>query len=300
MFENFIPYFMKLAIEQITIEQIRLLKWQKGNEYLPLIADLVKLSLEMQEWLLGKSTIRNPIRSFKIKALRIEAKADKISEKLWIANKLNIVSVFEYAEQEEKRTSKTFEYQLKINFNLQRQRLLEQVRGARLLKNNNDLGEEVEKIFLEYFNKNLDSDVIAVRGGHVFDLDNNQSNQMDIIIIPSKMLSMCPSDTLTGKYNVLIDNVVAAFSIKSTLNKKSFKGAWNDIQSIPVFKEKDDFYPNLKDEHTWPLCFILSANSESIRILNQEWDKLIEENENHPLQLFMSLDKGYSLAGNAS
>ena len=75
------------------------------------------------------------------------------------------------------RAAKTFEYQLKVNFDLQRQRLLEQVRGARLLKNNNDLGEEVEKVFLEYLNKNLDSDVLAVRGGHIFDIDNNQSKQ---------------------------------------------------------------------------------------------------------------------------
>ena len=123
---------------------------------------------------------------------------------------------------------------------------------------------------------------------------------MDIIVIPSKMLSMCPSDTTTGKYNVLIDNVVAAFSVKSTLNKKNFKEAWNDIQSIPVFKEKDDFYPNLNGEHTWPLCFILGANSERMDILNREWDSLSAVNGKHPLQLFMTLDNGYSIAGNAS
>ena len=178
MFENVVPYFIELAVEQATREQVRLLKLQKKNEYLSLIVDLAKLSLAMQEWLLGKSTVRDPIKTFKTKAQRIEAKADKISEELWVSNKLNIISVFDYAEQEKNRSSKTFEYQLKINFNLQRQRLLEQVRGARLLKNNNDLGDEVEKIFLEYLNKNFDNDVLAVRGGHIFDLDNNQSNQI--------------------------------------------------------------------------------------------------------------------------
>ena len=35
-------------------------------------------------------------------------------------------------------------------------------------------------------------------------------------------------------------------------------------------------------------------------ILNREWDALTKENQKYPLQLFMTLDNGYSIAGDAS
>ena len=105
MFNNFVPYFIKLALEQVLVEEERLIKLQKKSEYLPLISDLIKLSVEMQKWLLGKNPLKDPIKSFKMIAKKIEVKADKISEKLWIPNMLNIVSVFEYAEQEKSKSS---------------------------------------------------------------------------------------------------------------------------------------------------------------------------------------------------
>ncbi len=305
MYNHIIPYYINLALEQVMKEQKKLLSLKNFSKetktYLPLIQNLSELAIELQDWLLGKLDKKSPIDYFHKKALKLEKKADKVSIKLWHANMLSVSSVFDYAKKEKTRLDNDLGMMFRTHYDIQRMRLLEQIKGAKLLQNNNDLGDEVEKIFLQYLEENLDNDCRVVRGGHIFDENNNRSSQMDIIVIPSKSLSMCPSATQDGKFNVMIDQVIAAFSVKSTLNKKSFEGAWNDIQSIPIFKDKEINYPSIKDSrHSWPLCFIISGNSIQLNLLNNKWEELIDKGQIHQLQLFLSLDRGYSIAGNSS
>jgi len=306
VFKNIIPYFMELAIEQTAKEQIRILKVAKCSkhykEYFPLIEDISKFSMELISWQRGKVLPKDPINSFRKKALRIEKKADKLAERLWKSNQLNIVCIFNYALQEQARSKNNFEMMLRTHYDVQRGRLLEQVRGARLLQQNSDLGDDVEKIFLEYLRLNLDSDCMVVRGGHIFDRFGKRSAQMDIIVIQAKTLSICPATTENGKYNVFVDQVIAAISVKSTLTEMEFEEAWNGLQSIPVYKDKANDFPRFVQgsEQAWPLCFIISANSSDLRKLNSKWDTLIAKGQTHQLQLFMSLQRGYSIAGNSS
>jgi|GEM_PF-3166015 len=55
-------------------------------------------------------------------------------------------SVFGLALTERERTGSSFAFLMRTDLDLQRIRLLEQVGGARLLHNNSDVGDEVERI----------------------------------------------------------------------------------------------------------------------------------------------------------
>ena len=305
VFKHTIPHFMRLALEQILRETKRILQLNhfvsNSSDYVPIVQELQELALDVQLWLTGKNSITDPITYFKGRFTAIEAEADRVSRKLWKANRLNLSSVLDYADQEKARIDGKFTFMLRTHLDIQRMRLMEQVRGARLLRNNSDLGEEVERIFVEYLSANLDPDLMVLRGGHIFDLDGNSSKQMDIVVVPARTLSLTPADTTDGKCNVLVDQVVAAISVKSTLNPTSFEAAWADIQSIPPYAQKDEDFPALKGaKHAWPLCFILGANSSPLRELDVKWDELIQNGQSHQLQLFMSLERGYKIAGNSS
>jgi hypothetical protein len=305
MFKDIIPYFINLSLEQVLREQKRLLGLpsfsESSGDYMPLTVSLSQVALDMQLWLLGKSEVRDPINHFRQALLRIEEQADVISLKLWRPNLLNVSCVLDYADQEKERIEGKFPFMLRAHLSIQRMRLLEQVRGARLLQNNSDLGDEVEKIIAEYLSANLESDLLVVRGGHIFDLKGNRSDQMDVIVVPAWTLPMCPSDTSQGRVNVLVDQVIAAISVKSTLTPGTFEDAWKEIQSIPLYEERDKDHPRLAgSKHAWPLCFIVGANSSALDEIDRKWDELIQKGQCHQLQLFLSLERGYRIAGNFS
>ena len=73
----------------------------------------------------------------------LEAAADRISERIWQSAPVSLTPVFEKIRGLRKQRSKEKSYakQLRAQFNNFRLGLLEQVTGARLLENNNDLGE---------------------------------------------------------------------------------------------------------------------------------------------------------------
>jgi len=305
MFAHCIPHFLNLLLEQVLREQTRISvakEHQRGDpRYDPLVSSLGELALELHLWSRGKKPLDDPFGHFRKRCEAIESQADQVSRDMWRGNCLNLVSVLDYAEQERNRLEGTFEFMLRTHYDIQRMRLLDQVNGARLLQNNNDLGDEIEKILVQYLSDNLGRDMHPIRGGHIFDSSGNRSNQMDIIIVPADSLAMCPADTVEGKHNVLVDQVVAALSVKSTLTAATFEAAWNDIQSIPVYPEKDSAHPSIKGtSHAWPLCFIMGANSKDTQRVDERWSKLCASGQRHQLQMRICLDAGYTVAGNSS
>jgi uncharacterized protein DUF6602 len=297
-----IPYFINLALQQGIQEQNRIIDHAVRNKSLKEHSKLIKnigiYNLELQQWQMGRFNKSNPLKYFGGQALKLEKQGDRLAEKLWSGNCLSLYCIFNYANLEKEYSKNKFEMMLRTHFDIQRIRLLEQIRGARLLQQNSDLGDDVEKVFVEYLQQNLDNDCKVVRGGHIFDQEGNRSKQIDIMVIQAKTFSMCPASTLQGKHNVTVDQVIAAISVKSTLTEKEFEDAWLGIQSIPIYSEQDEDYVGLKD-NAWPLCFIVCANSSDIRDLDNKWSSL-SNNPTHELQLFMSLEKGFSTSSNVS
>ena len=158
------------------------------------------------------------------------------------------------------------------------------------MENNADLGDEVERIFLQYLNRRLGNSVRVLRGGHIYDYENNRSDQIDIIITPANALGFCPADTGDGKCNVMVDQVIAAISVTSRLTPDGFRKRMEELERIPKFKQKAENYPGLA-EQAWPLTYIVGAECEDLRALEELWRKIGASDK--PPNMILLLDSGY-------
>ncbi|MBU1692818.1 MAG: hypothetical protein KKC51_02525, partial [Verrucomicrobia bacterium] len=209
-------------------------------------------------------------------------------------------SVFEHmiACDERGKSEGNFEGRLKANLDFARLRLLEQMHGARLLENSSCLGEDAEKVFVDFLKANLPGDIKVFRGGHIYDYEGNRSDQIDIIVTTPDALGFCPSETESGKYNALVDHVVAAISVKSSLKPVTFEACWKAIQSIPVYETMAKDHPPLKG-HAWPLCYILTGETTSLEDISKQWAECAATGMRHTVQVLLSLNEGYAYPGNA-
>jgi hypothetical protein len=190
----------------------------------------------------------------------------------------------------ELKQNDSYPQNLRAQFNNFRIGLLEQVTGARFLENNSDLGEEVERILTQYLQRRLGNSVRIVRGGHIYDYDGNRSDQIDIIITPANALGFCPADTGDGKYNVMIDQVIAAISVTSRLTPERFRERMEGLQKTPQFQQKAKTYPGLKDT-IWPLSYVVGAECDDFAAIHKLWDE-IGDGDKAP-EMVLLLDSGY-------
>lgn len=282
------------ALRHSLEQQDKLVKHKSAAQLLPVIRRLAEFNLELEEWYSGKYHLRENDRGsdFLSEAEKIETEADRISEEIWEYAPVSLIPIFHRIRDRRAQIEKDESYpnQLRAQFNNFRLALLEQVTGARFLENNADMGDEVERILVQYLNRRLGNSVRVLRGGHIYDYENNRSGQIDIIITPANALGFCPADTGDGKHNVMIDQVIAAISVTSRLTLDGFRKRMEELQKIPQFKEKAKTYSGLKDQ-AWPLCYILGAECEDFDALNKLWHEIGDTDK--PPNMVLLLDSGY-------
>lgn len=290
------------AVEHTLKTQKELLEHTEAANLMPIIRRLNGFATELEKWRTGKFYLKDMSERFVKEATQIEREADRFSVELWTYAPVPLVAICREIQRvtRQAKEDKTFTKRLKDHYNNVRIRLLEQVAGARLLENFGDLGEEVERIFAQYLARALGTGVRVLRGGHIYDYaDNRSKHQIDIIITPNDALGYCPAGTEEGKYNVLIDQVLAAISVKTTLTPAELEKCWEEVQGIPEYTEKTKAYPNMANE-TWPLCFIVAAYTESLKTLQEKWDELRAKESRHIPQMVLVLDSGYMIPNDAS
>jgi len=292
-------FYVQMALKQAIDEQAKLLSTPHRDSCLPVIQELNSLAGDLSAWLADSSLNENRVTHFLKRAQDIERMADQVSEQVWHPLIVNVSSVFEHMIEcaEKSKTEGDFERRLKAHLDFVRLGLLEQIHGARLLENANCLGEETEKIFIEFLKANLPGDVRVFRGGHIYDYEGNRSAQIDIIVTTPDALGFCPSETEHGKYNALIDHVVAAISVKSSIKPSTFHDVWQSIQSIPSYPDLVKDHPAIKD-HAWPLCYVLAGDSPSLDAVAKQWSELAATGMRHPVQVLVALNEGYAYPGN--
>ncbi|MDB6123678.1 MAG: hypothetical protein JWQ71_2671, partial [Pedosphaera sp.] len=288
------------ALRHTLKEQETFLKHKCVQDLLPIIQGLSKFTLELESWYSDKYHLKDRCDYFLKEAQRLEAEADRISENIWDSALLSLTPIFQKIQSHHAASlnDKSYTKQLRAQYNNFRLALLEQVAGARFLENNSDLGEEIERIFVQYLERRLGTSVRVLRGGHIYDYENNRSGQIDIIITPSDSLGFCPADTGSGKYNVMVDQVIAAISITSRLTADKLRNRLQELQKIPVFLQKEQSYSVLKD-HAWPLCYIVGAESDDLDKLEEVWDAAGSAEDKHAPQMLILLDSGYLMARTA-
>lgn len=95
----------------------------------------------------------------------------------------------------------------------------------------------------------------------------------------------------------MIDHVVAAISVKSTVRPSTFEEAWNSIQSIPAYPNPAKDHPAIVG-HAWPLCYVLAGETASLEDVAKQWAALAAKVTRHSVQLLVALNRGYAYPGN--
>ncbi len=116
--------------------------------------------------------------------------------------------------------------------------LTQVIRGEALASsvfpNTTDTGQSKERAFLEILKLHLPSSCNIFLGGYLFNLDGDESKQMDIIISDIQSLRF---DALNkdgkGKSFACVDGAIGVISVKSYLNKNEMFEALANIASIP-------------------------------------------------------------------
>jgi len=68
---------------------------------------------------------------------------------------------------------------------------------------------------------------------------------------------------------------------------------WRGIQKIPLFKQKGQSFPRMKD-HAWPLCYIVGAETKDLEKLTSAWEEIASDSQTrHVPQMVLLLDSGY-------
>jgi len=239
-----------------------------------------------------------------IEKLRRDASAlenliDDISEANWRYIGISVEHHFKRLAKaaEEPEPAKSLQGEIRAHFHSLRLRLLQQTRGARTHRNSNDLGDETELIFKEFFQRHLGKRIRVVKGGEIWDYKGNRSGQIDLMIVPDDALMTTPGDTEDGKCNVFVDQVIAAVMVGANLTTSKLDSDWKALQKIPDYAGRSSDFPGLND-HPWPLCYIIGGRSDPIEKLEEKWVELCKEGHltNVP-QFVLSLDSGYSYSG---
>ena len=242
------------------------------------------------------------------KANEIERLIDDLSEMHWFHLGISVSCI--YQRIEESFSLRPVQERLKLgtalavrnHFHNLRLLLLEQILGARMLINNNDYGSEVERVLQQFFQTELGPEFRVLQGGHILNYAGDEADaQIDLIVVPADAHVMQASSAFGSKVNVLSDQVIAAIMTTSNLTGKKLEEDWEKLRRLSeLFKFTDEF-PDGK-EQAWPLCYLVSAQSDPLDVLTRKWGAIVESAPDSKFvpQFLMSLDMGFAHSGATS
>lgn len=153
------------------------------------------------------------------------------------------------------------------------------------IKNSSDIGISREKLVQTLLLNHLPKRLSPVLGGHIFGFDQPESSQIDIIVVNDIGINFKENE----KEFTPVENVAAAFSIKSTLDSANLIDALNNIASIPqmdadIVKFKfivpDPFFDFIKYN---PSLFIFGYTGVSMDTALETCNQFYRDNAHIPL-----------------
>jgi hypothetical protein len=287
------------ALRHVLDQQAMLLKMPNNTSLIEIVSALNNLAIETSNLLVNGFNRSRPLHAFTKEAKAVEVLTDRISEKIWKHLPVSISGIYENLEKSiiPREGHIGLADETRAHFHNLRIRLLEQLLGARMLAMNSDLGEETERVWIQFLERHLGPSLRVLRGGHISDHKGNRSSQIDLIVVGSDAQVFLPADSQNGKAHVLIDQVVAAIMVTSNLTTEKLKQDWKNLQSIPSYGDLERDFPNFKD-HPWPLVYIVGAQSDPIDRLKLTWQIMCKEGATKVVpQFVITLDDGFLYGG---
>ena len=159
--------------------------------------------------------------------------------------------------------------------------------SASIFPNSTDVGMSRERIYSEVLKQHLPSSCNVYYGGFVFDLDGNESKQVDLIVSNDKSLRFnFYNQDGSGKSFACIDGCIAVASIKSNLDSTQLIDSLKNIASLPN-KTPIDGRKNplirIKNYDNWPFKIVYASDGVSTETIYKTIKQFYLDNPNIPI-----------------
>jgi hypothetical protein len=143
--------------------------------------------------------------------------------------------------------------------------------AAAVFPNAVDKGATRERLYAEFLRTHVPSSCNVLFGGFLFDLEGNESAQMDVIITNdcSPQFNFHNRDG-AGKSFACVDGAIACVSIKSCLDSKELRDAVHNIATVPTQQPLGNRRMpllNLPYYDDWPYKIVYASSGISLDTL---------------------------------
>jgi hypothetical protein len=141
--------------------------------------------------------------------------------------------------------------------------------AASIFPNATDVGTARERLYVEFLKAHVPAFCTVNLGGFAFGRDGSESKQIDVLVASG---SAPRFDFLNrdgkGKSFASVDGLIAAVSLKSSLDGKEITDAVHNLASLPPVQDLGSRYhplaPPLKDYEAWPLKVIYAPKGVAV------------------------------------
>lgn len=157
---------------------------------------------------------------------------------------------------------------------------------ASIFPNATDIGTSRERIYAEVLRQHLPGSCFVSFGGFLFDMEGNESNQIDLIVLndAAPQFNFHNPDG-QGKSFACIDGCVAVASIKSTLDSDKLIEALKNIASLPdkvPLEGKHNLLVKIKKYEDWPYKIVYASDGVSLETALKTINSFYKDNEDIP------------------
>lgn len=165
--------------------------------------------------------------------------------------------------------------------------LRDEARVASMLPNSSDVGGSREKVYAEFLRQHAPSKCNVFFGGFLFDLEGNESRQMDVVVTTdtTPQFNFLNRDG-SGKAFAPVEGTVAVAAIKSSLDKAQLEDALLGIASIPEMQSlrgrisRTYWISNYED---WPHKIIYASDGIAGKTLKSHIDAFYVQHPEIPI-----------------
>lgn len=182
---------------------------------------------------------------------------------------------------------KEFHYKLQQYYSAIGRVLKGEADTASIFPNSTDVGMSRERVYLEVLKRHLPSSCNVRQGGFLFDIEGNESQQIDVIVNNDKSIRFdFNNPDGSGKSFSCIEGCVAVASIKSTLDSRRLKDSLLNLSSLPdkaPLNGRQNPRVRISNYDDWPFKIVFAFDGVSSEITYTTLESFYAENSNIPI-----------------